>query len=141
VQNKSARHAAHSAVAIKPSLRKIKFNLNRWLAKSPTHTNQYFLGLTKTGIKHEGLYIEKTFESMLDRPPCICVILSNFLRHLFPLEKNTKDVFLTSETKMKLEKCFRISCILKCFLTLRLMHKCNIERLRFNFLPACMRYI
>ncbi len=33
---------AHSASAVKPSLRKINIKLNRWLANSPTHNNQHF---------------------------------------------------------------------------------------------------
>jgi hypothetical protein len=48
------------AATAKPSLRKMKLKFNRWLALSSAHTNQYFSGLTKTSIRHEGLYIEKT---------------------------------------------------------------------------------
>jgi hypothetical protein len=43
----SAKHAAHSAAAMKPPLRKIKFELNKWLANSTAHTKQYFSGLQK----------------------------------------------------------------------------------------------
>jgi hypothetical protein len=38
------KHAAHSAAAVKLSLRKMKLKLNGWLAKGPAHTNQYFSG-------------------------------------------------------------------------------------------------
>jgi hypothetical protein len=40
-------------------LRKMKFELNRCLANSPAHTNQYFSGLKEASIRHESLYIEK----------------------------------------------------------------------------------
>jgi hypothetical protein len=42
---RSAKHAAPSAAAIKPSLRKMKLKLNGWLAKGLAHTKQYFSGL------------------------------------------------------------------------------------------------
>jgi hypothetical protein len=38
----SAKHAAHSAAAKKPPLRKMKFELNRWLANSSTHMKSTF---------------------------------------------------------------------------------------------------
>jgi hypothetical protein len=37
----------------------MKLKLNGCLAKGPAHRNQYFSGLTKASIRHEGLYIEK----------------------------------------------------------------------------------
>jgi hypothetical protein len=33
------KNAAYSTAAVKPSQRKMKLKLNRWLAKSPAHTN------------------------------------------------------------------------------------------------------
>jgi hypothetical protein len=42
-----------------PTLRKMKFELIRWLANSPPNTNQYFSGLKEASIRHESLYIEK----------------------------------------------------------------------------------
>jgi hypothetical protein len=39
-QNTSARPATPSAATAKPSFRKIKFKLNRWIANSLTDTNQ-----------------------------------------------------------------------------------------------------
>jgi hypothetical protein len=40
----SAKHAAHSAAAVKPSLRKMKLKLNRWLTNSPTNICHLFFG-------------------------------------------------------------------------------------------------
>jgi hypothetical protein len=48
--------------------RKTKFVLNRWLANSPTHINKYVSGLEEVLIRHEGLYFEKFFISMIDHP-------------------------------------------------------------------------
>jgi hypothetical protein len=53
----SVNHDAHSATTKKPPLRKIMFELNSWLANSPTHINQYFSGLKEASKRHEGLYI------------------------------------------------------------------------------------
>jgi hypothetical protein len=47
----AAKHAAHSAAAKKPPLRKIMSELNRWLANSPTHINKYFSGLKEASIR------------------------------------------------------------------------------------------
>ncbi len=58
---------------ILPPLRKIIFELNRWLANSPTHINQYFSGLKEASIRRESLFIEKKhFIPRLTAPPCIC---------------------------------------------------------------------
>jgi hypothetical protein len=47
-------------------LRKMKLKLNRWLAKSPAHTNQFFSDLTGPEIEEK-----KTFSPRLTDPPCI----------------------------------------------------------------------
>jgi hypothetical protein len=47
-----AKHAAHSTTAKKPPLRKIMFELNRWLANSPTHIIKYFSGLEEVSKRH-----------------------------------------------------------------------------------------
>jgi hypothetical protein len=41
-----AKHAALSAAAVVPSLRKMKLKYNGWLGKGPAHTKYYFSGQT-----------------------------------------------------------------------------------------------
>jgi hypothetical protein len=55
----SEKPVAYSPAAMMLSLRKMKFKLNRWLANSLAHTNQYLSGLKKATRKHGALYIEK----------------------------------------------------------------------------------
>ncbi len=50
---------AHSIAAVQAPLTKMKFKLNRWLANSTPHINQYFSGPIEALIRHEGLCIER----------------------------------------------------------------------------------
>jgi hypothetical protein len=66
---------------IPPPLRKIMFELNRWLANSPTHINKYFSGLEEVLIRHEGLYIGKNYFS-----PQLTTPLSMYIGQIIILE-------------------------------------------------------
>ncbi len=46
--------ARPAAAAMKPSLQKIQFTLNRWLANSPAHTNKYFKTNISVSLCHRG---------------------------------------------------------------------------------------
>jgi hypothetical protein len=58
-QYTSEKPVAYSPAAMMLSLRKMKFKLNRWLANSLAHTNQYLSGLKKATRNHGALYIEE----------------------------------------------------------------------------------